>query len=202
MALRGKVVLASGNRGKLAEISTLLAPLGIELIAQSELGVGSVAETGLTFVENALIKARYAARLTGLPAIADDSGIAVDALGGRPGIYSARFAGSDGDATKNNQKLLDELADIEDPARRGAHFRCVIAFLRAPDDPVPVICEGVWHGRIVAAPRGANGFGYDPLFEDPTSGLTGAEMVPADKNRISHRGQALAALAERLGREH
>ncbi|MEL7536853.1 MAG: RdgB/HAM1 family non-canonical purine NTP pyrophosphatase [Pseudomonadota bacterium] len=201
MTRSATVVLASGNAGKLAEMRTLLEPLAMELVPQSDYGVGGVAESGLTFIENALIKARYAARLTGLPVLADDSGIAVDALGGRPGIYSARYAGAGGDAAANNAKLLQELADITDPAARGAHFRCVVVYLRAPDDPVPIVCEGVWSGRIAFAPRGSGGFGYDPLFEDPELGCTGGELDPAEKNRISHRGKALRALTERLNVE-
>ena len=201
MSLPGKVVLASGNAGKLREIRALLAPRGVELIPQTELGVGSVPETGLTFVENALIKARHAARVTGHAAIADDSGIAVDALGGQPGIYSAHYAGTHGDNAANNAKLLAALTEFSAPGQRTARFICVVVLLRAVDDPTPIICQGVWRGRIAAAPRGDQGFGYDPLFEDPATGLTGAEMDPAAKNRVSHRGQALAALQQQLDGE-
>lgn len=195
------LVLASGNAGKLKELRELLAPLELTLTPQSELGVGDVPETGLTFVENALIKARYAARITGQPVIADDSGIAVDALGGQPGIYSARYAGRHGDNAANNERLLAELADYPDTEQRRAQFRCVLVLLRTVDDPVPIITEGIWHGHIVNEPRGSEGFGYDPLFADPASGLTGAELPASEKNRISHRGQAIAKLVERLRHE-
>ncbi|MEM1262421.1 MAG: RdgB/HAM1 family non-canonical purine NTP pyrophosphatase [Pseudomonadota bacterium] len=193
-----RLVLASGNAGKLAEITLLLQPLGFSLEPQSEHGVGAVAETGLTFVENALIKARYAARITGLPVLADDSGLAVDALGGRPGIYSARYAGTDANASANNTKLLDALRNQSSPNARSAHFHCVLVYLASADDPVPIICEGIWSGYIATEPRGKNGFGYDPVFIDPTHQLTGGELDPAEKNRISHRGKALAALLKRL----
>ncbi|NUS38658.1 MAG: RdgB/HAM1 family non-canonical purine NTP pyrophosphatase [Lysobacter sp.] len=192
-----KVVLASGNAGKLRELRALLEGDGFELHAQSEFGVDDVAETGLTFVENALLKARHAARATGLPALADDSGLCVDALDGAPGLYSARYAGEHGDARANIAKLLDALR-AEPDERRGAHFRAVIVLLRHADDPQPLIAEGSWHGRILHAPRGNDGFGYDPVFFDPVHGASAAELDPALKNRISHRGQALAALRERL----
>ena len=192
-----KVVLASGNRGKLVELRELLGDLGIELVAQGELGVGEVEETGLTFVENALLKARHAAAATGLPALADDSGLIVDALDGAPGLYSARYAGSPTDDAANNAKLLDQLRDV--PAdRRGARFYAVLVLLRHPADPQPLIAEGAWEGAIVDAPRGGNGFGYNPVFLDPRHGLTAAEMAPALKNRLSHRAQALAKLRELL----
>jgi len=192
-----KLVLASGNPGKLAELRDLLADSGIEAHAQSEFGVGDVEETGLSFVENALLKARHAARASGLPALGDDSGICVDALGGAPGLYSARYAGGHGDAAANIDKLLAALADVPD-ARRGAHFHAVLALLRHADDPQPIIAEGTWHGRILRARRGDGGFGYDPVFFDPEHGLSAAELDPALKNRISHRGRALAALRARL----
>jgi XTP/dITP diphosphohydrolase len=191
-----KIVLASSNPGKLAEIRQLLADTGIELVAQSEFGIGDAEETGITFVENALLKARHAARLSGLPALGDDSGICVDALGGAPGLYSARYAGQHGDNAANNAKLLDVLRDVAD-AERGAHFHCTLALLRSADDPAPLIAEGRWRGRILHAPRGNRGFGYDPLFFDPAHGPAG-EMDAPLKNRISHRGLAFARLRELL----
>lgn len=195
-----KLVLASGNHGKLAEMRALLAELDIEPIAQSDLGIDDIEETGTTFVENALLKARNAARISGLPALGDDSGLCVDALGGAPGLYSARYAGAHGDAAANIAKLLDALRDLP-PERRSAHFHCTIVVLRSPDDPAPLIAEGRWHGRILEAPRGANGFGYDPVFFDPTLGAGAAELEQALKNRVSHRGQALAQLRAALESE-
>ena len=192
-----KLVLASSNAGKLEELRGLLADTGIELVAQSDLGVEDADETGTTFVENALIKARHASLQTGLPALADDSGICVDALNGAPGLYSARYAGSHGDSQANNARLLRELDGLP-AARRGAHFHAVIVLLRHPADPQPLIAEGSWAGRIIEAPRGDGGFGYDPLFLDPQQRLSAAELDPALKNRISHRGRALAQLRERL----
>jgi XTP/dITP diphosphohydrolase len=194
-----KIVLASSNTGKLSELRGLLAGSGIELIAQTELGVGDAAETGQTFLENAILKARHAARLSGLPALADDSGLCVDALQGAPGLHSARYAGVHGDNAANNAKLLHELEGVPD-GRRGAHFTCVLALLRSADDPDPLIAQGHWHGRVLAAPRGARGFGYDPVFlPEDGDGASAAELDPAVKNRISHRGQALAALRKMLG---
>ncbi len=192
-----KLVLASGNAGKLIELRELLGDAGFDLHAQSEFGVDDAEETGLTFVENAILKARHAARATGLPALGDDSGICVDALGGAPGLYSARYAGTHGDAEANIDKLLAALDGLPD-AQRSARFYCVLALLRHADDPQPVIAEGVWEGRILSARRGAGGFGYDPVFLDPVRGMSAAELEPALKNRISHRGLALAALRERL----
>ncbi|MFC3716689.1 RdgB/HAM1 family non-canonical purine NTP pyrophosphatase [Luteimonas soli] len=192
-----KLVIASGNAGKLAEFRQLLCDAGIDSVAQGELGVEDVEETGLSFVENALLKARHAARETGLPALADDSGLCVDALGGAPGLYSARYAGTHGDARANIDKLLDALREVPDE-RRSAHFHAAIVLLRHAEDPQPLIAEGSWHGRILHAPRGDGGFGYDPVFLDPGRGRTAAELEPALKNRISHRGLALAALRERL----
>ena len=189
-----RLVLASGNRGKLDELRDLLAPSGFELIAQSDLGVDDIEETGTTFVENALLKARHAARATGLPALADDSGLLVDALGGEPGLRSARYAGSHGNAAANNALLLERLRD----PRRSAHFYCVLVLLRSADDPQPLIAEGEWHGRILMAPRGTHGFGYDPVFLDPEFGMSAAELDPEVKNRISHRGRAIAGLLELL----
>ena len=192
-----RVVVASGNAGKLAEFNRLLGEAGIEFVAQGELGVEDIEETGLTFVENALLKARHAARVTGLPALADDSGLCVDALDGAPGLYSARYAGEPSEAARNIDKLLQALDGVPEP-QRGAHFHCTLVLLRHADDPRPLIAEGEWHGRILDAPRGAGGFGYDPLFLDPATGRTASELEPASKNRISHRGQALAILRERF----
>ena len=192
-----KLVLASGNAGKLAELGELLGGPGFDLHAQSEFGVADVEETGLTFVENALLKARNAARATGLPALGDDSGLCVDALDGAPGLYSARYGGGHGDAARNIARLLRELDDVPD-ARRGARFHCVLVLLRSADDPQPLIAEGSWAGRILQAPRGSGGFGYDPVFLDPLHGASAAELDPALKNRISHRGRALAELHARL----
>lgn len=191
-------VLASGNRGKLAEFADLFAGSGIEIVDQGSLGVPDVEETGLTFVENALLKARQAARATGLPALGDDSGLCVDALGGAPGLYSARYAGVHGDAAANIARLLDAMQDVPDDAR-GAHFVAVIVLLRHADDPEPVIAEGRWFGRVLRAPRGTGGFGYDPVFLDPRHALTAAEMDAATKHRVSHRGIAMSRLLERVG---
>ena len=189
------VVLASGNAGKLAELQRILASLPMTLVSQSEFQVPEVAETGLTFVENALLKARAACQHTGLPAIADDSGLEVDYLGGEPGIHSARYSG-EGDAG-NNQRLLTELAGV--PAdQRSARFQCVLVYLRHALDPVPVICQGSWEGEILFEPRGQNGFGYDPLFLVPECGVSSAELDAVEKNARSHRGQALRALVELL----
>lgn len=192
-----RVVVASSNRGKLAEIREVFADTGIELIAQSELGIEDAEESGATFVENALIKARHASRASGLPALGDDSGICVDALGGAPGLHSARYAGGHGDAAANIAKLLGALEGL-DRAQRGAHFHCTIVVLRAADDPAPLIAEGRWVGRILDAPRGDKGFGYDPVFFDPTLDQGAGELDAAVKNRVSHRGQALARLRELL----
>lgn len=192
-----KLVLASSNQGKLQELRELLAGDDIELLAQSDLGVQDADETGSTFVENALIKARHAAQVTGLPALADDSGICVDALKGAPGLYSARYAGEHGNASRNIDKLLDVLGEIPDE-RRTAHFYCVLVLLRHPEDPQPLIVEGQWNGGILHERRGNGGHGYDPVFFDPLHGQSAAEMEPGLKNRLSHRGQALALLRERL----
>ena len=194
--LPGKIVMASGNVGKLREISRILDDLNIVVVPQSELGVSDAEETGTTFVENALIKARHAAAATGLPAIADDSGLMVDALDGRPGVYSARYAGEDATAAMNNEKLLAELADVPDEDR-GAAFHCTACFVM-PDDSEPLVASGEWRGSILCAERGDGGFGYDPLFLDPESGKTGAELSPTEKNARSHRGQALRQLGELL----
>ncbi len=192
-----RVVLASGNKGKLKELAAILSLSEIELVPQSEFQVSEVAETGLSFVENALIKARHACKETGLPAIADDSGIEVDALNGEPGIYSARYAGVQGDEADaaNNARLLAELEQVAE-ADRTARFQCVIVFLRHEKDPMPLICQGTWEGRILFEESGANGFGYDPLFYVPTHDCASAEL-PADiKNSLSHRGQALRKFQE------
>lgn len=192
-----KLVLASSNPGKLEELRGLLADTGIELVAQSDLGVEDADETGTTFVENALIKARHASLQTGLPALADDSGICVDALNGAPGLYSARYAGEHGNADRNIDKLLDALKDVSGD-QRGAHFYCVLVLLRHAHDPQPLIVEGEWRGRILHERRGSGGHGYDPVFFDPSCGQTAAEMPLDEKNCISHRGKALAGLKQRL----
>jgi len=192
-----RLVLASGNAGKLVELRELLADAGYALHAQSEFGVRDIDETGLTFVENALLKARHAAQATGLPALGDDSGLCVDVLGGAPGLYSARYAGGHGDAKANIAKLLDNLRQVPD-AQRTAHFHAVVVLLRAPDDPQPIIAEGRWPGRILHAPRGEGGFGYDPAFLDMQLQRSAAELDAATKHARSHRGLALAALRARL----
>ncbi len=189
------LVLASNNRGKLAEFSQLLAPLGFELRTQGELGITEAEEPHATFVENALAKARHAARVSGLPALADDSGICVPALGGAPGVLSARFAGEPKSDAANNRKLVDSLASQAD---KSAYYYCVLVYLRHADDPQPVIAEGRWNGQIIAEPRGNGGFGYDPHFLLPELGKTAAELSAEDKNRLSHRGQALRLLIEKL----
>jgi len=192
-----KLVLASGNAGKLAEIREILAGTGIDLVLQRQLGIADAEETAGTFVENALIKARHASRLSGLPALGDDSGLCVDALNGAPGLLSARFAGAHGDSAANIAKLLEALRDVPE-GRRTAHFHCSIALLAHADDPAPLIAEGHWHGSVLRAPQGERGFGYDPVFFDPAHGMSAAEMEPALKNRVSHRGQALAVLRNLL----
>jgi len=197
LGLNVKLVLASGNAGKLAEIREILDGCGIELIPQRDLGIVDAEETAPTFVENALLKARHASRLCGLPALGDDSGICVDALNGAPGLLSARYAGMHGDGAANIAKLLDALREIPD-TRRTAHFHCSIALIAHAGDPAPLIAEGRWHGSILRAPRGERGFGYDPVFFDPEQNRSAAEMEPALKNRISHRGQALAVLRNLL----
>jgi XTP/dITP diphosphohydrolase len=195
-----KIVLASGNQKKLLELQSLLSGLAMDVVPQSQFSIPDAVEDGLSFVENAIIKARHAAKLSGLPAIADDSGIAVDALDGKPGIYSARFAGEHGDDASNNQKLLELLADVSE-SQRAAQFHCVLVFMRHANDPVPLICHGVWSGNILFAPRGENGFGYDPLFWVPTHQCSSAELDKEEKNRISHRGQAMRLLLEKLALE-
>ena len=192
-----KVVLASSNPGKLAELNALLQPAGLQVVSQDALGVEPPEETGLTFLENALIKARAACAATGLPALADDSGVVVDALGGAPGVHSARYAGDGASDADNVAKLLDALEDVAAPERTAA-FVCAIVYLRHARDPCPLVCEGVWEGRILDVARGAGGFGYDPVFFVASLGRTAAELSRAEKNAVSHRGQALVKLLDRL----
>jgi len=192
-----KIVLASNNQGKVREFNQLLGKLDFEVIPQAELGVEEIEETGLTFVENAILKARNASKVTGLPAIADDSGIEVDALKGAPGIYSARFAGEHASDQNNLDKLLQSLKDIPDE-QRSARFQCVLVFMLHDLDPTPLICQGTWEGRILHAPRGENGFGYDPVFFVPAENCSSAELPSETKNRLSHRGQALQKLLSAL----
>jgi len=196
-----KLVLASGNPGKLKEFGALLADSGFDVVPQGQFGIDDVEETGLTFVENALLKARHAARASGLPALADDSGLCVDHLGGAPGLYSARYSGGHGDAVANNAKLLHALAGVPDE-RRGAFFIGVLVLLRHAEDPAPLIAEGRWYGRILTEGRGTGGFGYNPVFLPDGYTQSVAEMDDALKNRLSHRGQALALLRERLREQH
>ena len=190
-----QLVLASSNDGKLREMRRLLSPLGIEVMAQAELGIPDAEEPHATFVENALAKARHACVRSGLPALADDSGVCVEALGGAPGVHSARYAGEPRSDARNNEKLVSALAGVAD---RRAHYACVLVLVRHADDPLPIIAQGLWHGRIVDTPRGSGGFGYDPHFEDLETGMTGAELPLARKNELSHRGKAMRALIERL----
>ncbi len=191
------IVLASGNAGKLRELEALLAPIGFNLVAQSALGIDRPPETGTTFVANAMLKARHAAALAHRPAVADDSGIEVDALNGRPGVYSARFAGVDASDRDNLQKMLAELRGVP-PAKRSARYQAVIVFVREANDPDPVVSMGTWEGRISTEPRGSGGFGYDPIFLPAGLDCTAAEMTPLEKNALSHRGQALRALVAQL----
>jgi len=190
-------VLATGNPGKVREINQLLIGHDLEVIPQSAFKVPEAEETGLTFVENAIIKARNAAAQAGLPAIADDSGLEVDALQGAPGIYSARYAGPEASDRDNLEKLLVELGDLPD-AQRSARFQCIMVYLRHAHDPSPLICQGTWEGRVLFAPRGENGFGYDPVFYVPDQDCSSSELAPALKNRLSHRGQALRKLIAAL----
>lgn len=190
-----KIVLASNNAGKLAELGQMLTPLGFELHTQSAFGVPEAEEPYATFIENALAKARHASRLTGLPALADDSGICVTALGGEPGVHSARYAGEPKSDVRNNQKLV---ADLAQHADKSANYYCVLVYVRHADDPQPVIADGSWHGEVIATPRGQGGFGYDPYFWLPEQQCTAAELPPQQKNHLSHRGQALRALVEKL----
>lgn len=193
-----KLVIASGNAGKLREIRHLLEPLGIEVLPQSAFNITEVEEPYCTFVENALAKARHASKLSGLPALADDSGICVNALNGGPGVYSARYAGEPKSDARNNQKLVDVLRNQPD---HKAHYYCIMVLVRHADDPQPIIADGAWHGEITLEPRGEGGFGYDPYFFLPDLGKTGAELPMEQKNQTSHRGKALARLAERIREE-
>jgi XTP/dITP diphosphohydrolase len=192
-----KLVLASNNAGKIRELSAMLAAFAIEVIPQATLGINDIEETGLTFIENALIKARHAAQQSGLPALADDSGLAIAALHGAPGIYSARYAGVQGDSERNIDKVLSELSSVDD-AKRQAEFHCVLAFVTHDKDPVPLVCEGKWSGTILRERRGSEGFGYDPIFYVPEEKKSAAELPAELKNRISHRGQALQKLIQLL----
>jgi len=192
-----RLVLASSNRGKLEELQPLLADAGFALVTQGELGVSDAIEDGLRFVENALIKARHACRATGLPALADDSGLVVDALEGAPGLMSARYAGVHGDAAGNNRKLLAAMQGLPE-SKRTARFVAVLVLLRHAGDPLPLVAQGTWEGRVLDAPRGTHGHGYDPVFFDPLLGRSAAELEPEHKNRVSHRGKALAKLRELL----
>jgi XTP/dITP diphosphohydrolase len=197
-AFPARVVLATGNAGKLREMRAILSPWHVEVLPLSDFTRAAADETGLSFVENAILKARFAAEASGLPAIADDSGLEVDALHGAPGIYSARYAGEPADDEANNRKLLSELEGVADTGRT-ARYRCAMAYLRWPRDPAPIVCQASWDGRIGRVPRGSGGFGYDPLFVVEGSSRTAAEFDPAEKNRVSHRGLALRALVTSLG---
>ncbi|WP_455216659.1 RdgB/HAM1 family non-canonical purine NTP pyrophosphatase [Kaarinaea lacus] len=197
---KNRVVMASSNPGKLREMNQILGGLGIEVVPQSDFKVPDAEETGLSFVENAILKARHAAKLTGLPAIADDSGLEVDALQGAPGIYSARFSGPGATDEKNLQKLLEELKDVPE-GERTARFQCLMVFMSHANDPTPLICQGTWEGRILSEPRGTGGFGYDPVFYVPSEKCASAELAPEVKNRLSHRGQALKKLVAALQQE-
>lgn len=193
-----QIVLASNNQGKVREIGQMLAELELEVVPQSTFNIEDAEETGLTFVENAIIKARHASAEAGLPAIADDSGLEVDALNGAPGIYSARYAGKGASDEQNLQKLLNELENIPE-AERTARFQCLMVYMRHAQDPTPIICQGTWEGIITMEPRGDNGFGYDPVFFVPDHQCTSAQLAPKVKNQLSHRGQALCLLVEALG---
>jgi len=195
------IVLASSNPGKVREINQMLEGLHLTVVPQSDFKVPDADETGLTFIENALLKARNATRRTGLPAIADDSGIEVDYLNGAPGIFSARYAGKGASDEQNLKKLLDELEGIPE-AERSARFQCLMVYLRHEFDPTPIICQGTWEGHILLEPRGTNGFGYDPIFFVPTHDCSSAELPPEVKNKLSHRGQALRKMVEALGHTH
>ncbi len=192
-----KVVLATGNPGKVRELAQLLADFGLDIVAQTELNVDSAEETGLTFIENAILKARHAAQVTGLPAIADDSGLSVDILGGAPGIYSARYAGENATDQQNLEKLLDTMKDIPDDQRQ-AQFNCVLVYIRHAEDPTPLVFHGRWPGVIAHKPAGNGGFGYDPIFYVLELGCTAAELTGEQKNAVSHRGQALKMMLDTL----
>ncbi|MBP6121955.1 MULTISPECIES: RdgB/HAM1 family non-canonical purine NTP pyrophosphatase [Providencia] len=192
-----KVVLATGNPGKVNELADLLRDFGMDIVAQTSLGVESAEETGLTFIENAILKARHASAQTGLPAIADDSGISVDALGGAPGIYSARYAGEEATDQQNLLKLLDAMKEVPNDKRQ-AQFNCVLVYLRHAEDPTPLVFHGRWQGIITHEPKGQGGFGYDPIFYIPELGCTSAELTKSEKQAISHRGKALAMMLDAL----
>jgi XTP/dITP diphosphohydrolase len=192
-----RIVFASHNAGKIRELRHILQPFNLHIIPQAELGVSEIEETGITFIENAILKARHACRTTGLPAIADDSGLEVDALKGAPGIYSARYASEKASSAANITKLLSELADIP-PEQRKARFYCILVYMAHANDPVPLICEGSWEGVILQQPLGIDGFGYDPVFWDFKENKSAAQLSPEKKNQLSHRGQALRALVARL----
>lgn len=190
-----QIVLATSNPGKIAELQALLSILPIEWIPQSEFNIPDIEETGKSFVENAILKARHASKLSGLPALADDSGLVVDALDGAPGVYSSRYAGKEAGDAERNQKLLDDLKGVPEHERTAA-YHCVLALVEYEDDPVPLICHGVWEGSILFEPRGKNGFGYDPIFYVPTHNRSAAELSTAEKNSVSHRGQVVDQLIE------
>lgn len=192
-----KIVLATGNQGKVREMADLLADFGFDVVAQSEFNVSEVAETGTTFIENAIIKARHAAKETGLPAIADDSGLEVDALDGAPGVYSARYAGEHATDQQNLTKLLDAMKYVPE-AQRTARFHCVLVLMRHENDPTPLVCHGSWEGRILTEAHGSNGFGYDPIFFVPEDNCASAQLEPARKKQLSHRGQALKKLFQAI----
>ncbi|OCG60452.1 non-canonical purine NTP pyrophosphatase, RdgB/HAM1 family [Gilliamella sp. Nev6-6] len=196
-----KIVLATNNQGKVNELQRLLTDAGFDIVAQSQFNVPDANETGLTFIENAILKARHTAKLTGLPSIADDSGLSVDALGGQPGIYSARYAGEHGNDQSNNQKLLDALNNVP-KEKRTAYFYCALVFMRHENDPTPIICLGKWHGLILTEALGDGGFGYDPLFYMPELGCTAAQLTKEQKSQISHRGQALKQLISKIKTEY
>ena len=197
--MKHKIIFASSNAGKIHELQSMLNVFEIEVIPQAQIGIDDAEETGLTFIENALLKARHACQQSGKPAIADDSGLVVHALDGAPGIYSARYAGKKSNASDNIEKLLQEMAGIPDDQRQ-AHFHCTLVYMEHAEDPAPLICEGIWHGTILHAPAGTDGFGYDPVFYDHNEQSSAAELSSARKNAISHRGQALRALIARLER--
>lgn len=192
-----KIVLASNNKGKVREFGQMLSTLDMEVVPQATFNIEDADETGLTFVENAIIKARHASAIAGLPAIADDSGLEVDALNGAPGIYSARYSGEGATDEKNLLKLLDALKDVPEE-KRTARFQCLLVYMRHAEDPTPLICQGTWNGRIITEPQGENGFGYDPIFYVPEYNCTSAQLKPEQKNKLSHRGIALAALVKKL----
>lgn len=199
-AMNQTLVIASNNKGKIAELSDLLSPLGLQPVAQGELGVSETEEPAVTFVENAILKARHAARATGLPALADDSGLAVDALNGQPGVRSARYAGDNATDADNVQALLAAMQPLPED-QRSAQFHCVLVYLRHADDPTPIICHGRWPGQILTSPRGDGGFGYDPVFWSPEYHCSAAELTRQQKAKVSHRGRALASLLQQLQAE-